>query len=60
MDLVLANSADPDEMPNYATFHLGLQRLSKYPFSEKCLKCLMDTRSNIILLYGDILAEKLE
>ena len=28
----LANSADPDEMPHYAAFHLGLHRLSKYPF----------------------------
>ena len=29
---VLANSADPDEMPHYAAFHLGLHCLSKYPF----------------------------
>ena len=28
----LANSADPDEMPHYAAFHLGLQCLPKYPF----------------------------
>ena len=29
---VLANSVDPDEMPHDAAFHLGLHRLSKYPF----------------------------
>ena len=28
----LANSADPDGMPQYAAFHLGLNWLSKYPF----------------------------
>ena len=26
------NSEDPDEMPHYATFHLGLHCLYKYPF----------------------------
>ena len=31
VDFVLANSADPDEMPNYAAFHLGLHCLPKYP-----------------------------
>ena len=30
--LILANSADPDEMKHYAAFHLGLHSLSKYPF----------------------------
>ena len=30
MVFVLANSADPDEMPHNATFHLGLHCLSKY------------------------------
>ena len=29
---VLANSEDPDEMPHFAAFHLGLQYLSKYLF----------------------------
>ena len=29
---VLANSVDPDEMPHYATFHLGLHCLPKYSF----------------------------
>ena len=28
---VLANSADPDEMPHSAAFHLGLHCLPKYP-----------------------------
>ena len=32
LELFLANSADPDEMPQYAAFHLGLQFLPKYPF----------------------------
>ena len=27
-DFVLANSADPGEMPNYAAFYLGLQCLA--------------------------------
>ena len=30
--LILANSADPDEMQHYAAFHLGLRCLPKYPF----------------------------
>ena len=32
IDFVLANSADPDEMPYYVAFHLGLHCLSKYRF----------------------------
>ena len=28
---VLANSADADEMPHYASFHLGLHCLPKFP-----------------------------
>ena len=31
--LILANSADPDEMQQYAAFHLGLHCLPKYLFS---------------------------
>ena len=31
VDFVLANSEDPDEMPHYAAFHLGLHCLPKYP-----------------------------
>ena len=30
--LILANSADPDELHNHAEFHLGLHCLSKYAF----------------------------
>ena len=30
--LILANSADPDEMQHYAAFHLGLHCLPKYLF----------------------------
>ena len=29
---ILANNADPDEMPPYAAFHLSLHFLSKYLF----------------------------
>ena len=32
ISFVLANSADPDEMPQCAAFHLGLHCLPKYPF----------------------------
>ena len=31
-DLTSAKSVDPDEMPFYVTFHLGLHFLPKYPF----------------------------
>ena len=31
--LILANSADADEMPHYAAFHRGFHCLRKYPFS---------------------------
>ena len=31
--LILANSADPDETQQYATFHLGLHYLPKYPYT---------------------------
>ena len=30
--LILANSADPDEMQHYAAFHLGLHCLPTYSF----------------------------
>ena len=30
--LILANSADPDEMQQYAAFHLGLHFLPLYQF----------------------------
>ena len=32
VNFILANTADPDEMPHYAAFHRGLQCLPKYPF----------------------------
>ena len=32
IDSVLTNSADPDEMPPYAAFHLGLPCFPKYQF----------------------------
>ena len=32
IDFVLASSADPDEMPHYVAFHLGLHCLPKHPF----------------------------
>ena len=38
IDLILANSVDPDEMPHYAAFHLGLHCLLKYLFRDFSLK----------------------
>ena len=38
--LILANSADTDEMKHYAAFHLGLHCLPKYPFLF--VVCLFD------------------
>ena len=35
IDYVLANSADPNEMPHIAAFHLGLNCLQKYSFKEE-------------------------
>ena len=32
INFVLANGADPDEMPHCVAFHLGLHCLPKYPF----------------------------
>ena len=32
INFVLANSADPDEIPHYATFHFGLHCLPRYLF----------------------------
>ena len=31
-NFVFTNSEDPDEMPHYAAFHLGLHCLPRYPF----------------------------
>ena len=33
IDLILANSADHDEMPHHAAFHLGIRCLQNYPFT---------------------------
>ena len=38
MDFVLSTSADPNKMPHYAAFHLGLHCLSKYQFRDFCLQ----------------------
>ena len=40
---VFANSADPDEMPHDAAFHLDLHCLSKYPFRVSGLNSVKDT-----------------
>ena len=36
--LSIANSVDPDEMPPYAAFHLGLHCLPKYLFTSNLNK----------------------
>ena len=36
--MILANSADPDEMQYYAAFHLGLHCLLKYTFRVSSIK----------------------
>ena len=39
--LILANSADPDEMQHYAEIYLGLHRLPKYTVRDyQCTKWL--------------------
>ena len=42
---IIANRADPDEMPPYAAFHLGLHYLPKYLFTviqnEKASRLLL-------------------
>ena len=35
---VFTNSVDPDEMPHYAAFHLGLHCLSKYVLGVTCIE----------------------
>ena len=37
----LANSADPDEMPLYAAFHLGLHFLLKYLEEKGLTRCIL-------------------
>ena len=34
----LASSADPDEMPRYVAFHLGIHCLAKYLFTGTCIQ----------------------
>ena len=34
IDIILVNSADPGEMPNYVAFLLGLHCLPKYLFAD--------------------------
>ena len=34
IDFVLANSADPDEMPHHAAFHLELHCLHMYSYAK--------------------------
>ena len=36
ISLIFANSAYSDDMPHYATFHLGFHCLPKYPFRVSC------------------------
>ena len=40
MDLILANSVDPDEKQQYAAFYLGLHYLPKYPFRVQYINFL--------------------
>ena len=37
----LANSEDPDQMPDKVAFHLGLRCLQKYLFTERTNELLM-------------------
>ena len=60
---IFASSADPDEMPHYAAFHLGLHCLPKYLFAgiqnEKGIKKItvvvsqkhQNTYRNILAVY---------
>ena len=58
IDFVLPNSADPDEMPHYAAFHLGLHCLPEYP-GYRGLMGFNSTRGECQLhkSYGHILTE---
>ena len=38
---IFANSAETDEMPHYAAFHLGLHCLPKVPVNEKSQLCML-------------------
>ena len=43
IDFDLANSADSDEMPQYAAFNMGLHNLSSYPFRVFSLQWVKPT-----------------
>ena len=43
--LILANSANPDELQHYAAFHLGLHCLPKYLFRDSSIQSLNGYRS---------------
>ena len=47
IDLVLANSADPDEMPHDVAFHLGLHCLPKFPVYKRIKKVLQKYKSSL-------------
>ena len=38
---VLVNSADPDEILQFAAFHWGLHFLTKYIYKNLCLLCFV-------------------
>ena len=46
--LNIANSADPDEMPPYAAFHLGLHCLYQYLESKWLGKSLVNVCNYVI------------
>ena len=60
-DLVLANCADPDEMPPFAfaAFHLGLHCLLKYLFTIYSMKKLREfqylTDTYVLLISTEII-----
>ena len=58
IDFVLANSADPDEMPHNAAFNIGLHRLLKYQFWVSGLQrikieCLVIIYRGYLLFLGE-------
>ena len=51
MDFVLANSADPDEMPPYAAFHLGLHCLQSTGLGVSAPQRLRNSQCGLFLLF---------
>ena len=52
--LIVANSADPDEMQHYAAFHLGLHSLPEYLFRGFILiaiQCCYSNSSSSFILF---------